>query len=147
MPRDIEGFRRLKGTSRNYVDLSTGEILSRSERDRRAGELFKSGFRSYGQRKDSLDIVRQYTNKANELGTAFNLHGVTDIQKAMDYFIKRNVASDTAFYSIRVKTKDGKWLSAETGDKNSASSNGGALLAKYEIDYSDIDEIEVVVLD
>lgn len=140
-------YKRLPGSARQYVDTSTGEVLSRRQVDQRRGELFKSGFKDYGQRKDSLDIVRQYTNKANELGTAFNFHGVTDIQKAMDYFIKQNVASDTAFYSLRIKTSDGRWLSATTGDKNSASGYGGALLAKYELDIDDVDEIEVVVLD
>jgi hypothetical protein len=140
-------YKRLKGTARQYVDTETGEKISRYERDKRIGELFNSGFRSYGQRKDSLDVIREYDTKTGEQATIFKFHGVTDVSKAADYFIKQNVASDTAFYSFRIKTKEGKWLSAKTGDMNSAAGYAGALLAKYELDIDDIEDIEVVVLD
>ncbi len=140
-------YKRLPGTSRNYVDTSTGEKITRAERDRRIGALFESGFRSYGERKASVEKYKTGENKIREKTATFDVKGVTDISKAMQYVSKNAPVSDTAFFSVRVKTKEGKWLSSKTGDHSSISGFGGALLAEYELDMSDIDEIELYVMD
>jgi hypothetical protein len=140
-------FKRLPGTARNYVDTSTGEVMSRIERDKRIGALFESGFRTYGERKASVDNYKSGVNKIHEKTATFDVKGVTDISKAMQYVAKNAPVSSTAFFSVRVKTKEGKWLSSKTGDHSSISGFGGALLSKYELDLSDIDEIELYVMD
>lgn len=147
MTKNIGGYTRLPGTARNYVDTSTGEVISRAERDRRTGALFDSGFRSYGERKQSIEVQRNYTNKNNENGMVYGVQGVTNKDKAIEYLTKHIGASDTAFYSFRVKLKDGSWRSVKTSSAGSAAQNFGVLLQKYEIDLGDIEDIELVVLD
>lgn len=60
-------WKPLGGSSRNYVNLETGEILSRRQFDRRYGSLAKANFTSYekkAQANKKLDIELQKSRPA-----------------------------------------------------------------------------------
>ncbi len=67
------GFKRLPGKANQYIDLETGEILSRRQYDKRYGKLAKEGFTSYEQKakankqKDELKQLERPARKRTSI--------------------------------------------------------------------------------
>lgn len=160
MAKPIPGFKRLPGTARNYVDLSTNEILTRRQVDARVGSLFRSGFKDYGNRKRSVEEVKAvHYAKTGEDVARYKLRGVTDLDKAANYVKKEIGASNSALFSIKVrikkldtgkevkrprhgKYKDEGWRTMQTSFGDALSQTIADFSSFYDIDTEDIGDIE-----